>query len=181
MLVGINPSSYAVEVGHYFARPQNRFWPAFSLSRLSLKARRGLEVAELACQHDRELPRFGIGLTDLVKVPSAQAAQLETSLFREWAPRTRQRLEEVGPAVIAFQGMMALKPFLRYGLESKEKPTFGPLKTKLGGARLYALPNPSPANASFRLADFVRGFDELADFIARSDRASAASAPGPPP
>ncbi len=179
--MGINPSSYAVEMGHYFARPQNRFWPAFSRSRLSLEARRELQVHELLCQHDRELPRFGIGLTDLIKVPSAQAAQLETSLFREWAPRTRERLEEVAPAVIAFQGMMALKPFLKYGLESKEKPAFGPLETRLGKARLYALPNPSPANASFRLDDFVRGFDELADFIARSVRASAAGAPGPLP
>jgi TDG/mug DNA glycosylase family protein len=180
VLVGINPSSYAVEVGHYFARPQNRFWPAFSRSRLSLRARRGLEVENLVCQHDRHLPRFGIGMTDLVKVPSAQAAQLETSLFREWAPRTRLRLEAVEPTVIAFQGMMALKPFLRYGLQSKEKPAFGPLETRMGQARLYALPNPSPANASFRLDDFVRGFDELADFIARSAPANAASVPDQP-
>ncbi len=180
MLVGINPSSYAVEVGHYFARPQNRFWPAFSRSRLSLSARRGLEVEKLLCQHDRELPRFGIGMTDLVKVPSAQAAHLESSLFRQWAPRTRHRLEAVKPAVIAFQGMMALRSFLRYGLESRETPAFGPLETRMGLARLYALPNPSPANASFRLDDFVRGFDELADFIARSIPASGASAPNPP-
>lgn len=30
VFVGINPSPYSVEHGHYFARRTNRFWPAFS-------------------------------------------------------------------------------------------------------------------------------------------------------
>ena len=38
LLVGINPSVYSVQQGHYFARRINRFWPAFSASRLSADA-----------------------------------------------------------------------------------------------------------------------------------------------
>ncbi len=32
VFVGINPSIYSVQQGHYFARRANRFWPAFSRS-----------------------------------------------------------------------------------------------------------------------------------------------------
>ena len=30
VLVGLNPSAYSARVGHYFANPRNRFWPAVS-------------------------------------------------------------------------------------------------------------------------------------------------------
>ena len=29
VFVGLNPSTYSVQVGHYFANPRNRFWEAF--------------------------------------------------------------------------------------------------------------------------------------------------------
>ena len=34
LFVGLNPSQYSAEVGHYFANPRNRFWPAFNRSGL---------------------------------------------------------------------------------------------------------------------------------------------------
>lgn len=178
--MGINPSSYAVEVGHYFARKQNRFWPAFSRSKLSLPVRRGLGQEVLTRENDRDLPRFGVGLTDLSKVPSAQASHLKASVFREHAPDAARRLAAATPRVIAFQGMMALKPFLKYGLKTAEEGRFGLLDSRLGESYLWGLPNPSPANASYRLEDFVTRYDELADFIARLALASDAGAPDPP-
>lgn len=39
VFVGINPSVFSAMRGHYFARPTNRFWSAFSRSRLSRRAR----------------------------------------------------------------------------------------------------------------------------------------------
>ncbi len=180
VLVGINPSSYAVEVGHYFARKQNRFWPAFSQSKLSARVRQGLQRAELTCENDQDLPRFGIGLTDFLKIPSSQAAHLKASLFRAHAPEAVQRLKQAAPRVIAFQGMMALKPFLKYGLQTKEESRFGLLEARVGASYVWGLPNPSPANATYRLQDFVDRYDELADFIARLDPASGAASPDPP-
>src|ERR1700760_2928631 len=76
VFIGINPSRYSVEKGHYFARPGNRFWPAFSRSRLSLAARRALGVAALGPEHDRLLPAHGIGFTDVVKRATARATDL---------------------------------------------------------------------------------------------------------
>ena len=34
VFVGLNPSQYSVEVGHYFANPRNRFWAALNRSGL---------------------------------------------------------------------------------------------------------------------------------------------------
>ena len=53
VFVGINPSVFSAAQGHYFARKINRFWPAFSRSRLSRAARAGLGVERLEPMHDR--------------------------------------------------------------------------------------------------------------------------------
>src|SRR5688572_24522438 len=92
VFIGINPSTYSVERGHYFARKANRFWPAFNRSRLSEPVRRGLGVETLTFEHDVELPRFGIGFTDVIKIPSSNASGLTPAMFREWTPRLRERL-----------------------------------------------------------------------------------------
>src|SRR5581483_5855247 len=76
VFVGINPSVYSATLGHYFARKTNRFWPAFSRSRLSLKARQALGVERLEPIHDRVLPDHGFGFTDLVKRASPRATDL---------------------------------------------------------------------------------------------------------
>src|SRR5215475_2976414 len=76
VFVGINPSLFSAAQGHYFARKINRFWPAFSRSRLSLAARAGLGVERLEPVHDRMLQEYGFGFTDLVKRPSARSTDL---------------------------------------------------------------------------------------------------------
>ena len=83
VFVGINPSTLSVQEGHYFFRKTNRFWPAFSRSVLSVRARAGLGTETLGPEHDAALLAFGIGFTDVVKVPSNNAAQV--------VPAIRQR------------------------------------------------------------------------------------------
>src|SRR5215469_7931345 len=86
VFIGINPGLYSVARGHYFARTTSRFWPAFSRSRLSARIRHELGVDILTPEHDAQLPRFGIGLTDVVKRPSANASQLTRDDFAQWIP-----------------------------------------------------------------------------------------------
>jgi TDG/mug DNA glycosylase family protein len=62
VFVGINPAIYAVQHGHYFARPTNRFWPAFTRSRLSRPIRQALGREILKPEDDGRLLDFGIGL-----------------------------------------------------------------------------------------------------------------------
>src|SRR5581483_4445785 len=102
VFVGINPSSYSVARGHYFARKQNRFWPAFSRSRLSAPVRAALGRDELGPEDDVRLPAHGFGFTDLVKVPSPNASTLTPADYAAWAPRLLERLAPLAPRVVCF-------------------------------------------------------------------------------
>jgi double-stranded uracil-DNA glycosylase len=170
LLVGINPSVYSVRQGHYFARKTSRFWPAFSRSRLSAAVRAAIGRAYLGPEDDARLLAFGIGFTDVVKVPSANAAQVTPALFAEWAPILRERIEQIQPRVAAFQGVTAYRAFERYALgESKSVAGLGAQARVIGRTRLFVVPNPSPANAHVRPADQVAWYDRLADFIDMSE------------
>ena len=65
LFCGINPSLMSASRGHHFARPGNRFWPALHLA--------GLTPTRLAPDQDRELPRYGLGVTNLVDRPTRAA------------------------------------------------------------------------------------------------------------
>lgn len=167
VFVGINPGLYSVERGHYFARTTSRFWPAFSRSRLSARARRALAAERLGPEHDARLLEFGIGFTDVVKRPTRNAAGLTPSDFAKWAPGLRRQLERYQPRVACFHGLGAYRPFLRVALgRLTEKPTLGPQPHALGRTRLYVVPNPSPANAHFTPADQAAWYNRLANFLA---------------
>jgi TDG/mug DNA glycosylase family protein len=166
LLVGINPSLYAVAQGHYFARPQNRFWPAFSASRLGQPICQALGVGRLRPEHDVLLPEHGIGLTDVVKIPSVSASSVTREMYREGVPRLCLTLRQCRPRAVAFHGMTGFRPFLRYGLGVRERPDWGLQPHSLEGIPLYVLPNPSGANAHFKPAELVAGYDRLADYLA---------------
>lgn len=172
VFVGINPSLYSVARGHYFARPQNRFWPAFSASKLSAPLRVALGVSELKPEHDVHFPSHGFGLTDLVRRPTAQAAHLKPEEFRQAAPDLRRRLERVRPRLICFHGMMSYRPFLKHGLGLSDRgAVLGRQPHTFAGAPIWVVPNPSPANASYSLSQLVEGYDQLHAWLsARSER-----------
>ena len=166
--VGITPSTYSVECGHYFARRANRFWPAFSQSRLSAPVRAALGVEQLGPEHDRALLRFGIGFTDVVKRPSNNASALTAAEFQEWVPRLAARLAHYQVRVACFHGLTGYRPFARMGLGLRDaEPALGAQPVQLGETRLYVVPNPSPANAHFTPADQAAWYDRLTDFLER--------------
>jgi len=167
VLIGINPSPLSVQQGHYFFRRTNRFWPAFSRSRLSAALRSLLGRDELGPEDDVRLLEVGIGFTDVVKVPTNNAAQVTPALYAEWAPRLRARIERFQPAVAAFHGVTGYRAFVQHGLgEGKSTAGLGDQNRRIGETRLFVVPNPSPANAHFRPADQVAWYDRLAEFIA---------------
>ena len=166
VFVGINPGLYSVRRGHYFARSTSRFWPGFSRSKLSAAIRTGLGRAALGPEDDGRLLDFGIGFTDVVKVPSRKASEVHPADFRAWAPKLLGRLERYRPEVACFHGLTAYRAFARYALGSPRASfQLGAQPRRLGGTRLYVVPNPSPANAHFRLEDQVAWYDRLADFM----------------
>ncbi|HEX2986619.1 MAG TPA: mismatch-specific DNA-glycosylase [Chloroflexota bacterium] len=166
VLVGINPSIYAVQQGHYFARPSNRFWPALSRSRLSQSIRLALGRDRLAPADDGALLQFGIGFTDIVKVPSNSIAHLRPADYREWAPRLLRRLETYAPRLACFHGITGYRAFVQYGLgEVQSDWSLGLQSRRLGPTRVFVVPNPSGANAHFTLADQVAWYDSLATYL----------------
>ena len=68
LFCGINPSLYSGAVGHHFARPGNRFWPALYQS--------GFTDKLLSPFDERDLLAFGIGITNFVNRATATADEL---------------------------------------------------------------------------------------------------------
>ncbi len=166
VFVGINPGLYSVERGHYFARPTSRFWRAFSQSALSARIRARLRREILRPEDDHALLAFGVGFTDVVKVPSRNAAEVSSADFRTWAPRLLRRLRACRPRVACFHGMTGYRAFTRYALgETRTNWDLGVQSLSVGATCLFVVPNPSPANAHFRLVDHVLWYNRLAEFL----------------
>src|SRR6478672_10114710 len=68
LFCGINPGLYTAAVGHHFARPGNRFWPALYQS--------GFTARLLSPFEERELLQSGIGISNVVPFATASAAEL---------------------------------------------------------------------------------------------------------
>ena len=156
VFVGLNPSSYSVQVGHYFANPRNRFWAALNRS--------GIVGEELSPERDDELVKYGIGFTDVVKRPTPQANGLKAADYRRWAPVLRDKLVRYAPRIACFHGMTGYKAYLKHGEGVEERPELGPQDRKIGASCIFVVPNPSPANAQYSLDDLVYWYRELAQF-----------------
>jgi len=168
VFIGINPGLYSVEKGHYFARSTSRFWPAFSASKLSGPMRKELNMSVLRPEHDAELLRFGIGLTDTVKRPTANAAGLTRADYETWMPVLLEKLRLYQPRVACFHGTTAYRPFLEFALgAATRRPILGQQPDTVGVTRLYVVPNPSPANAHFTVADQIFWYDQIAALLAQ--------------
>ncbi len=166
VFVGINPGLYSVEHGHYFARPTSRFWRAFSRSVLSAPIRAALGRAALGPEDDAGLLAFGIGFTDVVKVPSRSAGELRTRDYRVWAPRLLARLRTCAPRVACFHGLTGYRAFGRHALgEPQGNWRLGVQPHRVGLTHLFVTPNPSPANAHFQLRDYMAWYNRLAEFL----------------
>lgn len=169
IFVGINPSTYSVLQGHYFARKTNRFWPAFSQSVLSLSARQMLSLDRLLPEHDALLQDYGFGFTDAVKRASPRATDISPKEFADGVADLLEKFEELQPKVACFHGIMAYRAVHRLLTGTKDDPLLGvqPEALSIGRTRLFLAPNPSPANAHFTPADQVAWYDRLAGVLAR--------------
>ncbi len=165
VFVGINPSVYSATIGHYFARPGNRFWPCFSDSKLSCRARQGLGVQQLQPVHDHCLPDYGIGFTDVAKRPTSNVAGLGPDELTDGAKRLRAKLDRFRPRFACFHGVTGYRPFCRaVGLSlDKLSLPLGRQRLALGGTRLFVVPNPSAANAHFTRIEQTDWYDRLAE------------------
>lgn len=153
VLVGLNPSIPSAQTGRYFANPRNRFWRAFNAA--------GLVPEPLGPETDYRMLEFGIGMTDVVKRPSAGVGDLTAADFREGASALRERLVSARPRIVSFHGVMAASQYRRYADGSRDRVSLGLQEWRIGESAVFVTPNPSPANASFSLEDLTAWYARL--------------------
>jgi TDG/mug DNA glycosylase family protein len=148
LFCGINPSLTSAAVGHHFARPGNRFWPALHLA--------GLTPRRLRPEEDGELPSYGLGSTNIVDRPTRTAAELTTDELRAGLAGLAALVAEHRPRVVAVLGVTAWR--LATG---RPKAVLGRQPEPLGGADTWVVPNPSGLNAHHQLPDLARWYAAL--------------------
>ncbi len=149
VFVGINPGWVSGLRGHYFANPRNEFWRL--LHEAGLTPRR-LEPAE-----DRTMLDLGYGLTDVVKRPSRQAAEVRPEEFVAGRRVLEAKLLAATPRIICFNGKTGAVGY--FGREAEVG--FGRQTRRIGEARVFVVPSTSPANAGFPYEAKRRAFADL--------------------
>jgi TDG/mug DNA glycosylase family protein len=148
LFCGINPSLYSAATGHHFARPGNRFWPALHRS--------GFTGRLLAPHEQSLLPRYGLGITNLVARATARADELTPEELREGGLRLAALVERHAPRVLAIAGVTAYRTAF-----GKPGTAIGPQQENFGAAGLWVLPNPSGLNASWTMDRIADEFGRL--------------------
>jgi TDG/mug DNA glycosylase family protein len=166
VFVGINPSVFAARQGHYFARRSNRFWPALSRSSLGEAARRRIGVERLEPAHDRALLDCGFGFTDLVKRPTENVSKLAPAELAAGVADLVAKLERFAPRLACFHGLTGFRYVHAALFAAEPNPVLGLQPGRIGRTGLFVVPHPSAANAHFTLADQIRWYDALAEWLA---------------
>jgi TDG/mug DNA glycosylase family protein len=145
---GLNPGADAAAAGHHFLGRGNRFWQVLHLA--------GFTPHQLAPVEDRSVLRYGLGLTAAVARPTRRADQLQPGEFARAADALVRKLDYYRPQYVAFLGKAA---YLE--ITGQRSARWGEQAGRLGGARVWILPNPSGLNRGFSLAQLVGAYTAL--------------------
>jgi TDG/mug DNA glycosylase family protein len=148
LFCGINPGLYSAAVGHHFARPGNRFWPALYGA--------GFTPRLLSPFEERELLPLGYGITNVVERATATASELEGKELEAGARRLAAKAKRFRPKFIAVLGIGAYRRAFRC-----PKAGLGLQSQLIGDSRVWVLPNPSGLNGHYQLERLVELFKEL--------------------
>ena len=148
LFCGINPGLYTAAVGHHFARPGNRFWPALYKS--------GFTDRQLSPFAERELLQSRIGISNVVPFATASAAELTRDDFIAGGRKLAAKVKRYQPIIVAILGVGAY----RHAFD-KPKAQIGEQPERIHDARVWVLPNPSGLNANYQLPELVKLFARL--------------------
>lgn len=148
LFCGINPGLYTAAVGHHFARPGNRFWPALFASGFTDRVLSPFEECELLAQ--------GYGVTNVVMRTTATADELTREELRTGGKRLIAKVKRYKPAFLAVLGLGAYR-----AAWEQPKAVIGRQEGKIGETVVWVLPNPSGLNAHYQAKDLAVVFNEL--------------------
>jgi TDG/mug DNA glycosylase family protein len=161
LFVGINPGLYSAAVGHHFARPGNRFWPALHEA--------GFTPRLLRPDEDGELPVWGMGITNLVSRATAAASELSAEELRRGKVTLEDKVARYSPRWTAFVGIGAYATAF-----GRRKVLLGLQEETIGGSRVWLLPNTSGLNAHYTPTRFAELLRELRVAACGNDLAGGA-------
>ena len=148
LFCGINPSLYTAAVGHHFARPGNRFWPALYKS--------GFTDRLVSPFEERELLKRGVGISNVVPHATASAAELTREDFVAGGKRLAAKVKRYRPRIVAILGVGAYRQAF-----DKPKAQIGEQPERIHEAGVWVLPNPSGLNANYQLPELTQLFFNL--------------------
>ena len=151
LFCGINPGLYSTAVGHHFARPGNRFWPALFGA--------GFTPRLLSPFEDTSLLTMGLGITNLVSRTTASASQLTKAELLAGGRRLMSKVNRLAPKVLAMVGLGAYRQAF-----GEQDAACGLQDRVIGSTRVWLLPNPSGLNAHHQVADLSKLFGELREY-----------------
>jgi len=148
LFCGINPGLYTAAVGHHFARPGNRFWPALFAA--------GFTDKLLSPFEEQKLLTNGYGITNVVERATATAAELSIEEYIEGGRRLEAKVRRMRPRFIAVLGVGAYRTAF-----DRPKAKLGLQPEAIGETASWVLPNPSGLNAHYQSQELARLFKEL--------------------
>jgi len=150
LFCGINPGLYTAAVGHHFARPGNRFWPALHAA--------GFTDRVLAAHEERVLLDLGYGITNVAPRATAAADELTAEELAAGGVELAARVLRYQPRYLAVLGIGAYRSAFE-----RPRAVLGLQAETLGATRIWILPNPSGLNAHYRAEDLARLYRELGE------------------
>jgi TDG/mug DNA glycosylase family protein len=151
---GMNPGLYSAAVGHHFARPGNRFWPALFGG--------GFTEQLLSPFNERELLNRGYGITNLVNRGTAKASELTKDELIAGGKKLVRKVCKYRPKCVAILGVTAFRTAF-----DQPKATVGEQDICFGRSHVWLLPNPSGLNAHFQIKELGQLFRKLREAAAR--------------
>jgi len=148
LFCGINPGLYTAAVGHHFARPGNRFWPALHQS--------GFTDRLLSPFEERELLKLGLGISNVVPHATVSASELTKQDFISGGRALATKVKRYRPRIVAILGVGAYRDAF-----AQPKTQVGEQEEEIHDARVWVLPNPSGLNANYQLPELVKLFSKL--------------------
>ncbi len=152
LFCGINPGLYSGATGRHFARPGNRFWPTLHQA--------GFTPRLLHPSEQRELLRWGYGITNLVSRTTATADELSVEELLAGRKRLISKIKRYRPRVLAILGIGAYRTAFQ-----RPKAVLGLQAEQIENTILWVLPNPSGLNAHYQLSGLVEQFRKLREAV----------------
>lgn len=148
LFCGINPGIWSGATGFHFAKPGNRFWKVLHLA--------GFTDRILHPSEEHELLENGYGMTCFVKRTTKRADELRTEEFVEGGKILVEKIEKYKPENLAVLGIGAYRAAFQ-----KPKAKLGLQEERIGGAKVWLLPNPSGLNAHYQIKDLAELYGAL--------------------